>query len=411
MIKKLILKNFKSVKSSSVDLTSFTFLIGRNGSGKSNIADALAFLAETMEWPLQTVFNRRGGPLGVAHKTPRTPDTSARLQPVEVGIGIEFADVDGWSERFEKEKVRGRYSFLVDVAGPSFRILREQCIIHRPNGERVWFERNRSTNSSSEDFLNKRQLSFILPDALALPFAGSLPQFRGPLDALRSMAAYSIDPAKLREFQDPDPGKRLNSDGSNAASVLRELRSTSTQFRRMFEILSGVIPDLERVNPQTIGRKQHLRFIQQWSPRERVVFDAFNMSDGTLRAFGILLALFQSERPQLLLIEEPETSLHPAASAAIVETLRQESQRSQIIVSTHSPDVLDFANPDEDNFRIVTWNRGQTRIGRVVGAAKSSLQQHLASAGELFKMQILDAPPLFEEPEDSMQQKLFEDFE
>jgi predicted ATPase len=61
MLKRLILNNFRSIASASIDFSQFTFLVGRNGSGKSNIADALAFLAEATEWPLQTVFNRRGG--------------------------------------------------------------------------------------------------------------------------------------------------------------------------------------------------------------------------------------------------------------------------------------------------------------------------------------------------------------
>jgi predicted ATPase len=87
-------------------------------------------------------------------------------------------------------------------------------------------------------------------------------------------------------------------------------------LRRLFEILSAVVPDLQRVRPQTLGRKQQLRFYQQWAENQRLAFDAFSMSDGTLRAFGILLALFQADAPRILVIEEPEASLHPAAASA-----------------------------------------------------------------------------------------------
>jgi predicted ATPase len=409
MLKKLILRNFKSIASASVDLRPFTFLVGRNGSGKSNIADALAFLAETTEWPLQTVFNRRGGPFSVAHRSSRPLARSINEPPLELGIGIEFEDVSGLSPDFEEEQVSGRYSFLLAVNKSGFQVLREQCIITRPNGRRIWFDREGPKSRSSVEFLGEGRLSFISPDALAMPFAGSIPEFVAAITVMKSMAVYSIDPGKLREFQDPDAGKRLLGDGSNAASVLRGLKADSAPFRRLFDILATVIPDLERVRPQTTGRKQHLRFVQQWSPQDRVIFDAFNMSDGTLRAFGILLALFQNDRPDLLLIEEPETSLHPAATAALVETLRQESERSQIIISTHSPEVLDLASPEEDSFKIVTWSKGQTSVGNVAGAAKASLQQHLASAGELFRMRILDAPPLFASLDDNKQQSLFED--
>ncbi|MGD0941833.1 MAG: AAA family ATPase [Terracidiphilus sp.] len=411
MLQRLILQNYKSIASASIDFAPFTFLVGRNGSGKSNIADALAFLTEAMEWPLQTVFNRRGGPLSVVHRSPHNPVKTTSGPPLEFGIGIEFTDVSGWNENFERLTVGLRYAFLISVTRFGFRVVREQCVVNSPNEKRVWFDRRDSKIRSSVEFLNGDQFPFISPDALAMPFVGTIPQLTSAINAMKSMAAYSIDPGKLREFQDPDAGKRLLSDGSNAASVLGGIKADSALFRRLFEILSTVIPDLERVRPQTIGRKQHLRFVQQWSPDERVLFDAFNMSDGTLRAFGILLALFQNERPDVLLIEEPETSLHPAATAAIVETLREESIKSQIIISTHSPEVLDLARPESDNFKVVTWSKGQTHIGDITGAAKSSLQNHLASAGELFRMLILDAPPLFEELEADKQQNLFEELD
>jgi predicted ATPase len=409
MLKRLNLYNFKSIASAAIDFSMFTFLVGRNGSGKSNIADALAFLSETTEWPLQTVFNRRGGALSVVHRSPKAPMRTMSSPPLELGLGVEFDGIDGYTENFRHLKVSVKYSFLLSISRIGFKVIREQCKVTPSDGKSIWFDRRESKVSSSIEFLNGSQFPFISPDTLAIPFLGTMPQLIAPITALKSMAVYSIDPAKLREFQDPDAGKRLLSDGGNAASVLGEITADSALFRRLFEILSTVIPDLERVRPQTIGRKQHLRFIQQWSPNERVLFDAFNMSDGTLRAFGILLALFQKERPGVLLIEEPETSLHPAATAAIVETLRQESTKSQIIISTHSPEVLDLADPESDNFKVVTWRRGQTHIGNVTGAAKSSLQSHLASAGELFRMLILDAPPLFEELEEDNQQNLFEE--
>ncbi|HEX3661622.1 MAG TPA: AAA family ATPase [Acidobacteriaceae bacterium] len=409
MLKRLALQNFKSIASASVDFSNFTFLVGRNGSGKSNVADALAFAAEAAEWPLQTVFNRRGGPLSVARRRP-IPSNRGPAGIVEFGIGLEFGDFDLSSGRYwPSTPTSARYAFLLSIGRFGFEVLREQCIVAKSDGSKSWFDRARTKFRSSVDFLNGSSFSFLSRDALAIPFVGSIVDFMPVSTAMKSMAVYSIDPTKLREFQDPDEGKRLSTDGSNAASVLESIKSDPAKFQRLFQILSTVVPDLEQVRPQTIGRKQQLRFAQRWAPNERIYFDAFNMSDGTVRAFGILLALFQLSRPDLLVIEEPETSLHPAATAAIVETLRAESKRSQIIITTHSPEVLDMANASEDNFKIAVWNRGQTRIGDVVGAAKAALQGHLASPGELMKMLILDAPPLFEEFEEDKQQVLFED--
>jgi energy-coupling factor transporter ATP-binding protein EcfA2 len=92
MLKRLILNNFRSIASASIDFSQFTFLVGRNGSGKSNIADALAFLAEATEWPLQTVFNRRGGAWSVARRRPLRSERMAGA-PIEFGIGVELAEL------------------------------------------------------------------------------------------------------------------------------------------------------------------------------------------------------------------------------------------------------------------------------------------------------------------------------
>jgi predicted ATPase len=408
MLKRIVIQNFKSIASAQIDLTDFSFLVGRNGSGKSNLADAIAFAAEIAEWPLQTVFNRRGGALSVARRRPASPGRSITW-PIDFGIGLEFADLGSLTGYWHGTAVAAKYAFQLAIGRFEFKVLREQCTVTKTDGSKAWYDRSGPTLRSSVEFLNETSLSFLSRDALALPFVGSILDFSAVSQALRSMAVYSIDPARLREFQDPDEGKRLSSDGGNAASVLESIKGDQTRFRRLFEILSTVVPDLEQVRPQTIGRKQQLRFAQRWSSEGRMFFDAFNMSDGTLRAFGILLALFQSERPRLLVIEEPETSLHPAATASIVETLRQESSRSQIIITTHSPDVLDLARLGEDNFKIAIWNKGQTKIGSVTGAAKAALQEHLSSPGELFKMLILDAPPLFDEIGEDKQGVLFEE--
>jgi predicted ATPase len=224
-------------------------------------------------------------------------------------------------------------------------------------------------------------------------------QFSAVASAMKSMAVYSIEPTALREFQDHDPGSRLLPDGSNSASVLKLIAERDEgAFQRLIEILSSIIPDLGDIRSVSVGRKQVLRFWQSWdSPefgRERLMFDAFNMSDGTLRSFGILLAVFQRPRPSLILIEEPETSIHPGATGAILELLRSVSAETQVIVTTHSPEVLDYASSD-DVIRVVSWSRGSTRVDGVYGAAKAALQQHLSTPGELFRMRILDAPSLF----------------
>src|SRR5712691_3678193 len=98
VIRSLILKRFRSLPTERVDFDNPTFLIGRNGSGKSNFVDAFAFLAEAMASPLQAVFDRRGGISAVRNRT------SGRSYPPNLGLGVRFGQLNG-------DIKRGRFAF------------------------------------------------------------------------------------------------------------------------------------------------------------------------------------------------------------------------------------------------------------------------------------------------------------
>ena len=89
MIRKLILKRFRSIPSEEVAFDNPTILVGRNGSGKSNFVDAFAFLAEAMVSPLQAVLDRRGGIGAVRNRT------SGQSYPPNVGFAVEFGPLNG----------------------------------------------------------------------------------------------------------------------------------------------------------------------------------------------------------------------------------------------------------------------------------------------------------------------------
>jgi predicted ATPase len=122
------------------------------------------------------------------------------------------------------------------------------------------------------------------------------------------------------------------------------------------------------------------------------------MSDGTLRALGVLVALFQSggERetmPLLVGLEEPETALHPAAAGVLVDSIRDAVSFRQVVVTSHSPDLLD--NPSIADWEIlaVVAGDGETRIGHLDEAGRSVLRDHLFTAGDLLRMNQLRPDP------------------
>ena len=235
------------------------------------------------------------------------------------------------------------------------------------------------------------------PNALALPLVGGDARFQAVARFLSAMRVYRIEPVVLREMQDPDSGVRLRSDGSNAASVLREIqRSSPDTWKQILELLESIVPGTVGVRHKRHGNKLTLEFTQDWGNSKQVKFEAFNMSDGTLRVLGLLTAVFQRSAPSLLVIEEPEATIHPGALGSVLDLLRHAGRLMQVVVTTHSPDILDAEWIEERHLRIAGWEQGATRISQVSPAARTALEGHLMGAGELLRSNALTTADLFE---------------
>jgi predicted ATPase len=379
ILRSLILKRFRSIPAETVQFANPTFLVGRNGSGKSNFRDALDFLAEAMSSSLQSVFDRRGG-IGVVRNR-----TSGKGYPPNLGLGAVLGKLNGEIES-------ARYAFEVRATkNYGFEVLREQCVVHLGSGATSWFDRGRKNFRSNVEGLKPA----LEPASLGLPVIAGEASFAPVLRTLAAMRSYSIEPAKIRELQDVDSGTVLKSDGGNAASVLQEIgRGSPEDLERIGELLTSIVPNTKKVHPIKHGKKLTLEFTQEWGHDKRLKFESFSMSDGTLRALGLLAAVYQRAAPSVLVIEEPEATIHPGALGAILDLLRHASRHMQVIVTTHSPEVLDADWLQDEHLRIVTWQEGASRILPLAGGTQEALREHLMSAGELLRSNALWPTPV-----------------
>ena len=196
----------------------------------------------------------------------------------------------------------------------------------------------------------------------------------------------------MKEVQSPEPGELLRRDGGNIASVVARLDEEDKATKeRIKEYLQTIVPDIDDFNRIPLGHRETLEFRQQVKGSKHPWrFYAANMSDGTLRTLGILVAAMQlvnrKERVSLVGIEEPETALHPAASGSLMDSLREAAANTQVLLTTHSPDLLDRFDPDCDTLLVVQANQGSTEIGPADPASLEALKNHLYSAGELLRM-------------------------
>ncbi|KKL19070.1 hypothetical protein LCGC14_2469180, partial [marine sediment metagenome] len=347
VVKAINLKRFRSIPSGHVDFGNPTFLVGQNGSGKSNFVDAFAFLADAMSLPLQAVFDKRGGIATVRNRT------SGRSYPPNLGLGVVLGAINRHVES-------GRYAFEVKAVPPyAFEVVREQCLVCASDGKRHYFDRR-----GKQFRCNVKGVQPSLdPASLALPVVGGNERFEPILRTLGGMRAYSLEPGKIREMQDPDSGLSLKRDGSNAASVLQQIeRNAPEDLERICQILSKIVPCTKTVRPTKHGNKLSLKFTQEWGQNKRLTFESFNMSDGTLRALGMLTAVYQQPAPSLVAVEEPEATIHPGAIGAILDLLRHAGKKMQVVVTTHSPEVLDAKWIADTHLRVVEWQEGATSI-------------------------------------------------
>jgi predicted ATPase len=170
---------------------------------------------------------------------------------------------------------------------------------------------------------------------------------------------------------------------------------------RINDYLKALLPGLERVHPEFVQtgeaheladlQKVVLLFRQTLSDDLVHFFWSSQMSDGTLRALGILTALLQGttregSRPSLVGIEEPEAQVHPAALGVLRDAMIEASSTTQVLVTTQSSDLLDNKEVETDSILAVSAEQGATRIGPIDEAGRSMLHQRLYTAGELLRI-------------------------
>ncbi len=372
-LERVRIRNYKSIGKCDVVLKSLSVLVGQNGSGKSNFLDALRFVVDGLATSLDHAIKARGGMDGVRRRSTGHPNNFA--------IQLEL-NLPGWQVATYGFEVAGRKQGGFVVKQEQLRILRadgsEAASYDLQEGQRI---------SASLD-----NMPPAVADRLYLVNAAGLPDFRVVYDALASMGFYNLNPQSMKELQSPDAGELLHRDGSNIASVIARMGTAKPAMKqRIKSYLATIVSGITDVDRVALGPRETLEFRQEVvGAKHPWKFYATSMSDGTLRALGTLVAVTQLAERQnpvsLVGIEEPETALHPAATGALMEALREAAAHTQVIITSHSPDLLDQVDPEHDGLLAVQSRQGETEMGPVNAASRQAIKDHLYSAGELLRM-------------------------
>ena len=348
-VKELRIQNFLSIESVRMRLGKLSILVGLNASGKSNIVKALHILSRLPNERFHDIHNRMGinDPLSLIFNFQR----EKRLK-----LGAVLQEDDG-ELLYEVEITREGQIFRERVK------LQEEVLLNRRK-EKV--EVAVATEGQKEMTAKSSFFSYL----------ADLPTDTHPLifkirDVLSNIRTYSFDPDKIRSFASSGLQIELDSNGENLAQVLHALlTSQRKKYVEIEGIVKDLIPEIEEIAAPTTTKGDQVYI----AIKERDVsgsLDHANISDGTLRILAFAAAI--SLGGSLVAFEEPENCVHPYLFETIIDLCRKIP--NQVLITTHSPHLLDKAKPEE--LCLVAKRQGRSVVRQLTQKEKVKVKKML----------------------------------
>ena len=339
----LRIKNYRALRDVEFrDLTPLTVLIGPNGSGKSTVLDALDFLAEAVRGNLVEAWEKRDRFRGM--RTRGSEDNICFKIIVSNSLGnliyaLELGEHNEKVYVIKEELVYGeaQNQKVVFHAALSddykFTEIESNTIISEEN-KRVAPDQTFGSVASSESMLFWISTLSSNVDYISI----------GVQEFLETYRLFHLTDDHLKGYSDAGPRERLSPNGDNLPNVLyylherhpETLANITAQLRRWVPQLADIVTEI------TSDERLLLRFKD--GPFEKP-FAAKYMSDGTMRLAALLTLLYEPNATGLLGMEEPDNELHPLLLYRLAEELGKASETRQLLVTTHSPMLLDALDP------------------------------------------------------------------
>jgi len=375
VIRQLRIINYRSFEDAEFTLEPLTVFIGPVGAGKSNVLRAIEFLANaTWARPAEAFGPYPHDFWSVRNRAAKT-DSEA--------IALEVADA---IPRYPEEEATYRIEMSMGQDGPL--IARE--VLHRGASgggpTRTLFDRRLVGGSSDADPHDAPRIGTQLRKASARQPLSDDECFAAHLcDELQLIELYHLEATALRAPSGEGSSRRwaapggpgdntvhsrgaLSRSGKGLGAALLSLRDSPATVARYEEIVTemrGLLPGLRDLllPPSPDGTAVGFQY-----NGESDYHSAFDESDGTLFTLGLLTIIRQSQQPRVLMIEEPETGLHPGRLRWLVDELQDASdppdgrEPTQVLISTHSPYVVDELVDMPECVRVVERVDGRSRV-------------------------------------------------
>jgi predicted ATPase len=368
-LKSLQVQHYKSLDNVSVDFApDVTVVVGPNGVGKSNFVDVLRFLQDAVTDDLEHAVTKREGIQRLLQ--------TYKTKPYKVGITSHFLS------NSSEDVGTGHYDLRLKAIGKSNYAVDREEVIYCALSDLV--------DDRQPVLFTRDSKPQVPPDSLALSSANRIigekvaPFGEAITSHISDWNFCTIYPNTLKKPALPDRDSKLMESGDNWASVIKALKRSPKgreALTRIYDAMRAVIPTFEEVSIQTVGSYLVPQFKFQVEGETALAsFDPVQLSDGTLRLFGILLAAYQLPRPKLLVIEEPEQTIYPAALAVLADVFKEIGRSTQVLITTHSPHLVQFFDPSQ--IRVAVMHKGMTQIRPIHTHQMEAVNQGLLSLDE-----------------------------
>lgn len=338
-IEYLRVQNYRALRDLELKgITPLTVFVGPNGSGKSTIFDVFAFLSECFLVGLRKAWDRRGrfkelrsrGSNGAIsfelkyRERPQTPIITYHLAIDEDQDGPFVAEE--WLQWRRQQK------------GKPFRFLD----FEKGAGRVVSGDKPDEEDARIDEELDSRERLAVntLGQFTKHPRVSALRRF------ITDWYLSYLTADHTRGVPEAGPQERLSATGDNLPNVIQYLKERHPdRLDKILKVLSQRVPRLQKVDAEIMADGRLLLQIKD-APFDRPVLAKF-ASDGTLKMLAYLVVLYDPSPPQLVGIEEPENQLHPRLLTELAEECRVASERTQLMITTHSPFFVNGLRPQE----------------------------------------------------------------
>jgi AAA15 family ATPase/GTPase len=386
MISKIKIKNFKSFEELSMDFNNFNVLIGACASGKSNFIEIFKLLKDISQ-DFENGISKHGGPylqnfnlssndlpsfLKITFDNHLTISQFCTSKNDEFPILVDFNTVEyGLTFNFNEDTCEilneiVKIDFeLVDEANEN-RISKNALYLKNLDGNvTAEFERPEE-HVDIEYFVPQSLLNLVnntLKNDNLLMVNSALST--APISwasLLKNLKFYNFDPKFCKTINKINGNNELSEFGDTLPIVLDKIIKNNEAKRKFLNLLTGTLPYINDVEIEQILDNQRLfAILESYSD---VIIPSPLVSDGTGNIMALIIALY-FEKSDTIFIEEPERNIHPALFIKIVEMMKEVSSNKQIVITTHSPEILKYCELN-DIFLISRNKNGFSNISKPI---------------------------------------------